>query len=60
MVDGVGHIGGGAGVLLIAPAIPSMTVLEAMLVVSGFLVAAAVVAQFSPRTRGRYYEEISP
>jgi hypothetical protein len=31
-----------------------------MLVVGAFLVAAAVVAQFSPRTRGRYYEEISP
>jgi hypothetical protein len=37
-----------------------MTVLEAMLVVDGFLVLAAVVAQFSPNTRGRYYEEISP
>jgi hypothetical protein len=26
----------------------------------GFLVAAAIVAQFSVRTRGRHYEEISP
>jgi Fe2+ transport system protein B len=48
------------GVLVIAPQIPNMTVLEAMLVMSGFLVLAAVVAQFSPNTRGRYYEEISP
>jgi len=47
-------------VLVIAPQIPNMTVLEAMLVVSGFLVLAAIVAQFSPNTRGRYYEEISP
>jgi MFS transporter, putative metabolite:H+ symporter len=53
-------IGGVIGVLVIAPQIPSMTVLEAMLVVSGFLVLAAIVAQFSPNTRGRYYEEISP
>ena len=60
MVDGVGHLGGGIGVLLIAPQIPHMTVLEAMLVISGFLVVAAIVAQFSPNTRGRYYEEISP
>lgn len=59
-VDGVGHLGGGIGVLVIAPQIPNMTVLEAMLVVSGFLVLAAIVAQFSPNTRGRYYEEISP
>ena len=60
VVDGVGHLGGGIGVLGIAPQIPNMTVLEAMLVVSGFLVLAAIVAQFSPNTRGRYYEEISP
>ena len=46
--------------LVIAPLIPDMTVLEAMLVVAGFLVLAAIVAQFSPNTRGRYYEEISP
>jgi MFS transporter, putative metabolite:H+ symporter len=60
LVDGVGHLGGGIGVLLIAPQIPNMTVLEAMLVISGFLVLAAIVAQFSPSTRGRYYEEVSP
>jgi predicted cobalt transporter CbtA len=48
------------GVLVIAPQIPNMTVLEAMLVMSGFLVLAPVVAPFSPNTRGRYYEEISP
>ena len=60
VVDGVGHLGGGIGVLVIAPQIPNMTVLEAMLVISGFLVLAAIIAQFSPNTRGRYYEEISP
>jgi MFS transporter, putative metabolite:H+ symporter len=60
MVDGVGHLGGGIGVLLIAPQIPHMSVLGAMLTVSGFLVLAAIVAQFSVNTRGRYYEEISP
>jgi len=30
------------------------------MVVTAFLVAAAVVAQLSLRTRGRRYEEISP
>ncbi len=60
LVDGVGHLGGGIGVLLIAPQIAHMTVLEAMLVVGGFLVLAAIVAQFRPNTRGRHYEEISP
>ncbi len=60
LVDGVGHLGGGIGVLVIAPQIPNMSVLGAMLLVSGFLVAAAIVALFSPNTRGRHYEEISP
>ena len=60
LVDGVGHLGGGIGVLVIAPQIPNMSVLGAMLLVSAFLVAAAIVAQFSPNTRGRHYEDISP
>jgi len=53
-------VGGGIGVLVITPLIPNMSVLGAMLLVSSFLVAAAIIAQFSPKTRGRYYEEISP
>ena len=60
LVDGVGHLGGGIGVLVIAPLIPNMSALGAMLLVSAFLVAAAIVAQFSANTRGRHYEEISP
>ncbi len=60
LVDGVGHLGGGIGVLVIAPQIPHMSVLGAMLLVSAFLLAAAIVAQFSVNTRDRHYEEISP
>jgi MFS transporter, putative metabolite:H+ symporter len=60
MVDGVGHVGGGIGVLLIAPQIPHMSVLGAMMAIAGWLVLAAIVAQFSANTRGRHYEEISP
>ncbi|MBV9683524.1 MAG: MFS transporter, partial [Solirubrobacterales bacterium] len=60
LVDGVGHVGGGIGVLVITPLIPNMSVLGAMLLVSSFLVVAAIIAQFSPRTRGRHYEDISP
>jgi putative MFS transporter len=60
MVDGVGHLGGGIGVLIIAPQIPNMSVLGAMLLVGGFLVAAAIIVQFAVKTRGRHYEEVSP
>jgi MFS family permease len=60
LVDGLGHLGGGIGVLLIAPQIPHMSVLGAFLVISGFLVVAAVIAQFAIRTRARRFEELSP
>jgi MFS family permease len=60
LVDGVGHLGGGIGVLLIAPQIPHMSVLGAFLTVSGFLVVAAVIAQFALNTRARRFEELSP
>jgi putative MFS transporter len=60
LVDGIGHLGGGIGVLLIAPQIPHMSVLGAFLVISGFLVVAAVIGQFTINTRARRFEEVSP
>jgi putative MFS transporter len=60
LVDGLGHLGGGIGVLLIAPQLPHMSVLGAFLLVSGFLVVAAVIAQFALNTRARRFEEMSP
>jgi MFS transporter, putative metabolite:H+ symporter len=60
LVDGVGHLGGGIGVLLIAPLIPHLNALDAMLLVCGFLVIAAVIAQFGTATRSRLLEEVSP
>ncbi len=60
LVDGCGHLGGGIGVLLIAPQIPHMSVLGAFLVVAGFLVVAAVIVQFAVNARDRRFEELSP
>jgi MFS family permease len=60
LVDGVGHLGGGVGVLLIAPLVPHLNALEAMLLVCGFLVVAAFIAQFGTATRSRLLEEVSP
>lgn len=60
LVDGVGHLGGGIGVLLIAPLIPRLNALDAMLLICGFLVVAAIVAQFGTATRSRMLEEVSP
>jgi predicted MFS family arabinose efflux permease len=60
VVDGVGHIGGGIGVLVIAPFLPHMSTLAALLLISSFLVLAAILAQFTPHTRNRELDTISP
>ena len=60
LVDGVGHLGGGVGVLLIALLIPRIGALAAMLLIGGFLVLAAIIAQFGTATRSRMLEEVSP
>ena len=60
LVDGLGVLGGAAGVLVIAPLVPQMRPLPALLLLSGFLVVAAVLAQFAPRTRNRSLEDVSP
>lgn len=60
LVDGVGHLGGGVGVLVIAPLIPTLGVGKALLLVNAFMVIAAIIALFGTRTRGKKLEEISP
>ena len=60
LVDGVGHIGGGIGVQWVAPFAAGLTVLPAFLLISGFLVVAAAVAQMGTNTRGRRLDEVSP
>ncbi|HEY2697715.1 MAG TPA: MFS transporter [Pseudonocardiaceae bacterium] len=60
LVDGIGVLGGAMGVLVIAPLVPRLAPLPALLVISGFLVVSAVLAQFTPRTRNRALEEVSP
>ena len=60
LVDGVGHLGGGVGLIFIAPLIPRLGVLSAMLIIIGFLVLAAIIAQFGLATKERLLDEISP
>ena len=60
LVDGVGHLGGGVGLIVIAPLIPHLGVLFSMLLISGFLVLAAIIAQFGIATRDRLLDDISP
>ncbi|HTU74903.1 MAG TPA: MFS transporter [Trebonia sp.] len=60
LVDGTGHIGGGIGILVLAPLIPHLSVFWALLLISCFLVVAAILAQFTTHTRGRVLERLSP
>ncbi|MCU4161885.1 MFS transporter [Acidiphilium sp. AL] len=60
LVDGIGHLGGGVGLIVIAPMIPHLGVLSAMLIIIGFLVLAAIIAQFGLTTRDRLLDDISP
>jgi MFS transporter, putative metabolite:H+ symporter len=60
LVDGVGHLGGGVGVLLIAPAVPHLSILGSLLLITSGLVIAAVVGSFGIETRNRRFEEVSP
>jgi putative MFS transporter len=56
----VGHLGGGIGVLVIAPYVEHMSVLGALLLISAFLVVAAIIAQFTEHTRAKELDVISP
>jgi putative MFS transporter len=60
LVDGVGHVGGGIGLLIIAPLLPQLGPLYSFLLIGGFLVVAAIIAQFGTTTRGKRLDVVSP
>ncbi|MGO8949059.1 MAG: MFS transporter [Ktedonobacterales bacterium] len=60
LVDGLGHIGGGIGVFILAPLLPQYGALTAFLAISLCMLIAALLAQFGPPTRGRRLDIISP
>ncbi len=60
LVDGVGHIGGGIGLLAIAPILPQIGVLPSFVLIAGFLIVSAIIAQFGVNTRGKALEDVSP
>ncbi len=60
LVDGVGHIGGGVGIIVIAPLIPTIGPVVTFLIIGGCLVVAAAIAQFGPSTRTLRLDEVSP
>ncbi|HEY7347863.1 MAG TPA: MFS transporter [Ktedonobacterales bacterium] len=60
LVDGIGHLGGSVGLLIIAPLIPGLGAMQSFLLISAFLVVAALIAQFGIDTRGKRLDIVSP
>lgn len=60
LVDGVGHVGGGIGMIVIAPLLPRMSVFGGLALAGGFLLVAGLIAQFGVRSRNKLLDEISP
>ena len=66
IVDGIGHLGGGVGLLFIAGTVlPTLGkqqngTLYSFLVIAAFLIVAAIIAQFGIRTRNQRLDVVSP
>ncbi len=60
LVDGIGHLGGGVGILLIANNVATLGTIGTFLVIGGCLAVAAIIAQFGTPTRGKRLDEVSP
>jgi MFS transporter, putative metabolite:H+ symporter len=58
--DGIGHVGGGVGLVLIVPLLGQLGPLLAFLLISAFLVVAAILVQFGVSTRKETLEQIAP
>jgi MFS family permease len=68
LVDGIGHLGGGIGILVIAPLIPGLLAslghttgpIIIFLIIVVFIIVAAIIAQFGTATRQKRLDEVSP
>lgn len=68
LADGIGHLGGGVGILVIAPLIPTLLSnlgsttgpIVIFLIIVAFLIVAAIIAQFGTSTRKKRLDEVSP
>jgi putative MFS transporter len=60
LVDGIGHVGGGVGIILIAGNIATLGATGTWLVIGGCLVVSSIIAQFGTATRDKRLDEVSP
>ena len=60
LVDGIGHVGGGVGILVLAPLIPTLGAVNSFLILGGCLVVSSIIALFGPATSKHRLDEVSP
>jgi MFS transporter, putative metabolite:H+ symporter len=60
IADGVGHVGGGLGLLIIVPLLSHLGPIPAFLLICSFLIIAAIIVQFGVSTGNETLEKVSP
>jgi MFS family permease len=61
MADGLGHIGGGIGLIIVGALLASgQSILVLFVIIALFQIISAVIAQFGPRTTNKRLDEVSP
>jgi putative MFS transporter len=60
LVDGIGHVGGGIGLIFITSLITKLGPLVIFVLIGSFLLAAACLAQFGSTTYKKRLDEVSP
>jgi len=60
LVDGIGHLGGGIGVIYVTSFVVRLGPFGTFLLMGSFLLVAAGLAQFGPATRNKRLDQVSP
>src|SRR5260221_8181782 len=60
LVDGIGHIGGGVGIIVLAPLIPTLGAVFSFLAIGRCLVVSSAIALFGTSTKNQRLDEVSP
>jgi MFS family permease len=61
MADGLGHLGGGIGLIIVGSLIASgLPILALFVIIALFQIISATIAQFGPKTANKRLDEVSP
>ena len=61
MADGLGHLGGGIGLIIVGALVTSgYPILGLFVIIAMFQIISAIIAQFGPKTANKRLDEVSP